>query len=44
MIKLQIVNSGRTGEQRVTLEGGELAEAKDDEERVEAGEVVWGHN
>ena len=39
MIKLQIVDSGRTGEQRVTMEGGELAEAEDEEERAEAGEV-----
>ena len=39
MIKLQIVISGRTGEQRVTMEGGELAEAEDEEERAEAGEV-----
>ena len=39
MIKLQIVNSGRTGEQRVTMEGGELAEAEDEEERAEAGEA-----
>ena len=38
MIKLQIVDSGRTGEQRVTREGGELAGAEDEEERAEAGE------